>query len=142
MLLLVLVGVLLALHLRAVGDEVAGVSVVEATLLLSTMLAGLAIIVEPVDQHTRSSSPSTLTYSSVIGIKEDKANKADEGLAEDPPRPDTRAMDGFVGFSILALDCWSISVDLSFVEKLIDCESLIVWVLSDYINFDIPNPLI
>jgi hypothetical protein len=68
MLLLVLARVLLALHLGAVGDEVARVSVVEATLLLSTMLEGLAVIVEPVDQHTRSSSPSTSTYSSVIGI--------------------------------------------------------------------------
>ena len=50
-LLLVLVRVILALHLGAVGDEVAGVSVVEATLLLSTMLAGIAIIVEPIDHQ-------------------------------------------------------------------------------------------
>jgi hypothetical protein len=52
-----------------------------------------------------------------MNIKEDKAKKNGERLAEDPPGPDIRALDGFVGLLILALDCWSISVDLSLLNN-------------------------
>jgi hypothetical protein len=92
--------------------------------------------------NTSLSSSSTSTFSLVIDIKEDKENKVGEGLAEDPPELDTRAIDEFVGFSILALDCWYISVDLSLLKSS-STVSLIVWdsmIVTMY--FDFPNPSI
>jgi hypothetical protein len=48
-----------------------------------------------------SSSLSVSTYYSVIDNKEDRANIAGEELEAEPP-PETRAMMGVLGFSILA----------------------------------------
>jgi hypothetical protein len=67
--------------------------------------------------NASSSSPSTSTCSLVIDIKENKANKVGKGLAEGPRKLYTRAMDEFVRFSILALDYWSISLDLSLLKS-------------------------
>ena len=41
--------VILDLHLGAVGDEMVGVTPIEAAFLLSTMATALAVVVEPVD---------------------------------------------------------------------------------------------
>ena len=48
-LVLALARVLLALHLGTIGDEVIGVIVAEAALLLSTTAMVLAVVVEPLE---------------------------------------------------------------------------------------------
>jgi hypothetical protein len=63
-----------------------------------------------------SSSPRLSTCSSVIDNKEDSANIAGEELEAEPP-PETRAMVGALGFSILAQVWWSIFVDLSLLKS-------------------------
>jgi hypothetical protein len=53
------------------------------------------------DTSAISSSLRLATYSSMIDSKEDRANKAGEGLEAKPP-PKTKIMVGAPGFSILA----------------------------------------
>jgi hypothetical protein len=63
-----------------------------------------------------SSSPRLSTCSSMIDNKEDRANKAGEGLEAEPPLK-TKAIVGAPGFLILAWVYWSISVDLSLLNS-------------------------
>jgi hypothetical protein len=57
--------------------------------------------VKRVETHVSSSSPRHSTCSSKIDSKEDKSNRADEGLEEEPP-PKIRVKVGAPWFSILA----------------------------------------
>jgi hypothetical protein len=80
------------------------VAAVEASILHPTMppvLADLWNRVNRLATRARSSSPRLSTCSSLIDNKEDKENIAGQGLEEEPP-PDTRALVGAPGFSILS----------------------------------------
>jgi hypothetical protein len=97
---------LLLTLLRATGDEVVRVTTVEAFILEPAMMLVLAVVVEPHEPtgHIRQLLiPEAFTCSSMIDSKEDRANKAGEGLEEEPSL-DTRVMVGALGFSILVWD--------------------------------------
>ena len=70
---------------------------------------------------TRASSlsPSTSIFSSVIDNKEDNAKRGCEGLVKELelPLPETNAMVGAEGFSILGLVLMSISVDFNLLKS-------------------------
>jgi hypothetical protein len=109
---------LLAL-LGVTGDKSGRVAIVEASILRPTTVWFWWLLWNHVNQLATSASSSSLrlsTYSFVINNKEDRANIADEGLEEEPPR-ETRAMVGALGFSILAQVWWSISMDLSLLNS-------------------------
>lgn len=82
------------------------------------VLAFVLELLEPVNDQRKLVISITSTYSLVIDNNEEKANKAGEGLAEDPLNPDTSAIvDADEGSINLALDCRSILMDLSLLNN-------------------------
>jgi hypothetical protein len=116
----VLAGVILAggvlVLLGAVCNEVVGVSTAKAALLLTTT----RLLWNHENWLMISASSPSLSASicfSVTETKEDKTKEACEGLAKEPPVPETKAIVGAEGFSIFARVWWSISADLSLLKS-------------------------
>jgi hypothetical protein len=95
---------LLPALLGAASDEVVGVTTVEASILAPTMLSVLALLWNHMNQLATSARYSYLRlsiYSFMIDNKDDRINKAGEGLEAEPPL-ETRATVDALGFSILS----------------------------------------
>jgi hypothetical protein len=103
---LVLAKVMLTIHLGITGDEVAGISIVEAPLLFPTLILILRLLWNLMNllvTMASSLSPSTSTCTYMTETKECKTNKVGEELSKDPPSPKKRAIVSAELFSKLSL---------------------------------------
>jgi hypothetical protein len=102
--------------LGVTGDKVVGVAAVEASILRSPHRQFWRLLwnrVNGLATSANSSSPRLSICSSVINNKENIA----AGELEKEPPPETRAIVGALGFSILARVWWSIFEDLSSLNS-------------------------